>query len=142
MTAKDYLYQLKSIDRLIDSLNVQLSDVTDVRASSSGRMPDVPIRGKGGTTDPTYNIVIEEERLILEIKNQRQKYMQIKADATRLIGMVDNHQYQTLLYQYYCKNRTLEETAEYIGKSYQTICKWHGNALKEIQEIMDREGIT
>ena len=99
MNAKDYLYQLKSIDRLIDSLNVQLSDVTDVRASSSGRMPDVPIRGKGGTTDPVYNIAVEEERLILEIKSQRQRYMQIKADATRLIGMVGNHQYQTLLYQ-------------------------------------------
>lgn len=142
MKAKEYLARLKTIDNLLRSLQTEIDDVENVRISSSGSMPDVPINGKGGTSDPVWRVAEEHERLLMELSSQRQAYVQIKTNAVRLIGMVDSQKYQTLLYQYYCKNKTLEATADYMGKSYQTICKWHGLALNEIQKIMDSEGIS
>lgn len=45
------------------------------------------------------------------------------------IERVYNRDYISLLTNMYMYGRTLEQTAEIMGKSYTTICHWHKEAL-------------
>ena len=141
MEAKEYLMQLKSVDSLIGTLAEELKNAELMIAPSGISLSDVPAYSSGHTSDKTGDAAIRIEELRRELKKQKKKYVDIKLTATKLINKVSDVRYQTILYQYYLQNRTLEGTAGYMNRTYQNICVLHGKALLEFQKLMDKEGI-
>lgn len=141
MEAKEYLMQLKGIDSLIDTLSEELENAEQMIAPSGINISDVPAFSSGHVSDKTGSAAIRIEELIKELKKQKKKYVDVKLTATKLINRISDVRYQTILYQYYFQNRTLEGTAGYMNRTYQNICVLHEKALIEFQKLMDKEGI-
>lgn len=141
MEAKEYLMQLKSVDSLIDTLAEELKNAELMIAPSGISLSDIPAYSSGHKSDKTGDAAIRISELRKELEKQKKKYVDMKLTATKLINKISDVRYQTILYQYYLQNRTLEGTAGYMNRTYQNICVLHGKALLEFQKLMDKEGI-
>lgn len=139
MTAKEYLRQMKYIDDTINNLALEIlqaeSDGMKITASAQA----VAIYS-GKCSDKVADSSITAADLMNEMRTSIEDLMQMKRRASRILRRIMPVKYQNVLLLYYFQNLTLEETAAKIGKSYQTICTWHGAALQRFQQLMDQEG--
>lgn len=139
MTAKEYLKQMKYIDDTINNLALEIlqaeSDGMKITASAQA----VSVHS-GRCSDKVADSSIAASDLMNEMDASIQDLMKMKRRAARIIRRIMPVKYQNVLLLYYFQNLTLEETAAKIGKSYQTICAWHGAALQRFQQVMDAEG--
>ncbi len=139
MDAKEYLIQLKNIDNLIKALD-EAERTAELMTTPSGvKLSDVPAYPSGYISDKTGDVAIRIEELKKELKVHKEKYVNVKLTATKYINQLLDIRHQTVLYWYYLQNRTLEDTAENMQRSYQNICTLHKQALKEFQAIMDKK---
>lgn len=141
MEAKEYLMQLKNVDSLIGTLAEELKNAELMIAPSGISLSDTPAYSSGQKLDKTGDAAIRISELRKELEKQKKKYVDMKLTATKLINKISDVRYQTILYQYYLQNRTLEGTAGYMNRTYQNICVLHGKALLEFEKLMDKEGI-
>lgn len=139
MTAKEYLKQMKDIDNTINILSLEILQAEGMGMKTTSSMQEVPVHS-GVCRDKVGDSASAAQNLMDEMNCYIKRLMQMKREAVRILRKVMPVKYQNLLLLYYFQNLTLEETAVRIGKSYQTICAWHGAALQKFQQIMDEEG--
>lgn len=142
MTAKEYLKRLKGIDELIETLQQELESSRAMAEACGMKFNATPSFGTNNISDKTSDLAIKINELEEQLKQYVSEYIDKKTVASRIINKMTDTRYQTVLYQYYFKNRTLEGTAGYMNRTYQNICKLHGNALLEFEKLMEEEGIT
>lgn len=139
MNAKEYLGQLKNIDNLIKALDEELIITESMLTPSGVSLSGVRTHTPGRISDVTAETVMRIEKMGIELRKLKENYVNVKLTATRCINQMTDIRYQTVLYWYYLQNKTLTETAERMYRSYQNICKLHGYALIEFQNIIDKE---
>lgn len=132
MTPKEYLYQLKDIDNLISTYQEEADMLMTRLTSTTQRIKEVNvISSQKNQFDDTIAKVLD---LRNEINAQIDKYVDMKAEARRIVENIQPLKYQTVLIKYYFQNKTFEQTAVEMGKSYQWVCELHGRALQEFEK--------
>lgn len=132
MTPKEYLYQLKDVDNLISTYQEEADMLMTRLTSTTQRIKEVNvISSQKNQFDDTIAKVLD---LRNEINAQIDKYVDIKAEARKIVEKIQPLKYQTVLIKYYFQNKTFEQTAVEMGKSYQWVCELHGRALQEFEK--------
>jgi DNA-directed RNA polymerase specialized sigma subunit len=132
MTPKEYLYQLKDVDNLISTYQEEADMLMTRLTSTTQRIKEVNvISSQKNQFDDTIAKVLD---LRNEINAQIDKYVDMKAEARKIVEKIQPLKYQTVLIKYYFQNKTFEQTAVEMGKSYQWVCELHGRALQEFEK--------
>ena len=127
MTAKEYLRSIKYLD---NSINAKLTELDRLRHNAES------IRGVSYDGDKVQGGISDSMKIvdkIIELDNvinaEIDRLVNLKADAHIKIEKVCNEKFISLLTDIYINGFTLEQVAERMGKSYVTVCEWHGQAL-------------
>ena len=128
MTAKEYLQQARSLDMLINAKRDELYALRLTATSVSS--PALGDKVKSGSTNNAMQIVDKIIALQEIINSDIDRLVDIKADMHEKIEKVYNPQFIALLTDKYINGFTLEQIAERMDKSYETVRGWHGQALQ------------
>ena len=128
MTAKEYLQQARTLDLLI---NAKQDELFALRiASTSVSSPVLGDKVKSGSTNSAMRIVDKIIALQETINEEIDRLVDLKAEMHEKISRVYNPQLVALLTDKYINGFTLEQIAERMDRSYETIKGWHGEALQ------------
>ena len=128
MTAKEYLNQAKTLDVLINAKQNELYALRLTATSVSS--PKLGDKVKSGSTNSAMQIVDKIIALQETINEEIDRLVDLKAEMREKIEKVYNPQFIALLTDKYLNGYTLEQIGERMGKSYETIRIWHGQALQ------------
>ena len=128
MTAKEYLRSIKYLDSAINAKQAELDRLKRDMCSIRGVTYDGD-KVQGGITD-SMKIVDKIIELNNVINAEIDKLVDLKAEAHQKIEKVCNEKFISLLTDIYINGYTLEQVAERMDKSYETIRGWHGEALQ------------
>lgn len=126
MTAKEYLRSIHELDRSIQDKQRKLDwlerNCDKIRSSYYGG-----VRLQVNSWHPIDDIIV---KLGCEIKADTDRLIGLEAEARIRISKVYHQCFIDLLTDVYIHGLTLERVAEKYDKSYATICRWHGQALR------------
>ena len=128
MTAKEYLRSIKHLGNAINAKQAELDRLKRDMCSIRGISYDKD-KVQGGITD-SMKIVDKIIDLNNVINAEIDKLVDLKAEAHNKIEKVCNEKFISLLTDIYINGYTLEQVAERMDKSYETIRGWHGEALQ------------
>lgn len=129
MTAKEFLRQIRTVDRRIEETAERLQRI---RARlESGRMSNLTGMPRGGGVDWTEaaDRVIELER---RLQAQISEMCRQKQAAIEAIDRVEEARLRELLELYYLDGYTWEQVAERMDISDRWALSLHGRALKQV----------
>lgn len=135
MKAKDYLEQIRILDRLINNKLQELEQLealaTKVTSVNSGDRVQT-----SGSQDKMADTVIKILELKQEINADIDRLVDLKVDAIRIIKKVKNKQHQKILYQKYIQYNSLYSIAQKRKVDYGKIKRIHRKALEKFEEIL------
>ncbi len=131
MTAKEYLEQLRWIDREIESKEGEI-EVLRARAEgrSSPRITDMP--RSGGGTDNT-DVIIRMAELEKYISEQKRRLIDLKRRVTRQIYGLKDPRSRVILSCRYLQKQKWEEIEKHLAYEHSSMMKLHKKALKEFE---------
>ncbi|RDU21927.1 DUF1492 domain-containing protein [Anaerosacchariphilus polymeriproducens] len=133
MTAKEYLYQLKDIDDLINSNQEEVDRLRAMATNISVTYSDEP--HGSGTSDKVGNTVVKIADLENEINDLIDELVDLKREIISIIKQIKGIRERTILIKRYINNKTLEQSAVEMGISYIWARKIHGMALLEFEKV-------
>ncbi|RDU22775.1 DUF1492 domain-containing protein [Anaerosacchariphilus polymeriproducens] len=134
MTAKEYLYQLKDIDDLINSNQEEVDRLRALATNISVTYSDEP--HGSGTSDKVGNTVVKIADLENEINDLIDELIDLKRESISIIKQIKGIRERTILIKRYINNKTLEQSAVEMGISYTWTKQLHGIALLEFDKLM------
>lgn len=136
MNVKAWLNRARNIDREIDSLLRERSEMRNMLFSVTSNYEAIVV---SGTKDPhKFDRLAELET---EIDNQIDNLVSVKAEILRAINKLDDGRFRDVLRLRYLESRTFEQIAVEINYSYKQTCRIHGRALLKIGEALKCSGI-
>ena len=130
---KEYLYQVKKLDRMI---NTKLNELE--KWKSVCEYPNVPayglekVQSSGGkTTFALENYIIMES----EIQEAIQELLETKREVIGTIEKLPLPEYE-VLYEKYVNFKEFQEIADKMDKSYSWTTSIHGRGLVSIRKIL------
>ena len=139
MTAKQYLRQIRTLNRRIDSLIAEKDRLTAIAEGVSGMSyDDVKVQSARVTpgnrqTDAVCKLIDIEERITYEID----RYVDMREDAERYISQLKSPVERDLLRNYYLTGLTWEQVAELMLYDNRTMYKIHGRTLFHLEHLVD-----
>ena len=129
MTTKDYLRQIKTVDKRIDNKLEQVERLKSLRERVTTVLSDMP---KGGGEQDRIAIITQRIfELIEEINEDTDRLVDIKRDVYNRIKAVQDDRYRTILESKYLCYQTWEQIAEDMNIEERWIYYLHGRALVE-----------
>lgn len=136
MNIKQWLSRARNIDREIDSLLRERTEMRDMLFSVTSNYEAIVV---SGTKDPH-----KFDRLAIletEIDKQIDNLVSVKAEILRAINKLDDGRFRDVLRLRYLESRTFEQIAVEINYSYKQTCRIHGRALLKMEEVLKCFGI-
>ncbi len=134
MTAKEYLGQIRYLEGCIKA---KILIKEQIRAMAENTTVSLSEKVQASNlhdqvSDNAIRIVELEELINKDIS----KYIDLIGEIREKIEILSDDRYKIILSMYYLSNKTFEEVAELINKSYQWVHKLHKAALKELDKIL------
>ena len=131
MTAKQYMNQVRRIDKEISAL---LDMVHRTRESLESITQNYDSDGSQATKDPhKFDRLIELESLVDQKIDEQLK---LKAEILNTISKLQDRRMRIILTEYYLNMKTWEQVAVDLPCSYMHVTRLHGYALNEIQKML------
>ena len=147
MKADEYLEQVREADDMIDILEAEERELWAIATRVTPSYEGMP--HSTGVSDKTGNIMDKIIASQKRVNAQIDRYIDIREDVTRHIGMLPLKQRKVLYWlyvrkrEYRAKNQswyyTWREVAENIGCTEQNISNVRRRALRNLQKILDAE---
>ncbi len=132
MTVKEYLSQVRTIDI---EINTKLHELYELKQKSlcvrSGTISERVQCSNDNSANKIIDKIIDLESLI---NSEIDKLVDLKAKIHNQIMQLNDSRYRILLIEYYINGRTLEQTAEIMGKDNDYIRHLHGWALANFKK--------
>ena len=131
MTVKEYFNQAYQLDARINSKIEQVSRLHELATKATSTLSDMP----GSATRNTHRMedtIIKIIDLENEINKEIDRLVDLKTEMTRIIGSVQNIEYQRLLELRYLCFRSWKQIADEMGYSKQHIFRLHNDALEKV----------
>lgn len=144
MKAKEYLRQVMKLDKMIASRELQCEEIRNRLEGVTAITYDKPSvqSSVGGDNINLYDALIAKEN---EIKAIILDCEQTRDEIVTAIYMLDNIQYSALLVKRYLeydkdsfREKRFEQIAVEMGYSYDRVVHMHGEALKEMQKLINK----
>lgn len=133
MTAKEYLRQLKKLDREIQTKQEELNSVRELACScSSPKLSDMPKAHNG--SDSVGDSVLKIISLQNYINRKIDKLIDLKATIIKQIDGMDNQITRMVLRERYLLYHDWLTIADNMDYSVQHVYRFHGIALMEFQK--------
>lgn len=133
MTAKEYLKQVKILDRHINDLIEDLSMTRQLATKISVGEQDPDRVQTSGINDKVSRLVVyivDQEKLINE---KIDEYVDLKAKVIKQINMLDRKVHRDILFERYILYKPYQDIAKELSYSEKYILNQHGEALIEFQ---------
>ena len=143
MKAKEYLRQVMKLDKMISTRELQCEEIrTRIEGVSAITYDKPSIQSSiSGDNINLYDVLIGKEN---EIKAIILDYEQTRDEIVAAIYMLENVQHAVLLEKRYLeydkdsfREKRFEEIAVEMKYSYDRIVHMHGEALKEMQKLIN-----
>lgn len=135
MKAKEYLRQLKMLDRLIENKLAEKEQWKAMATSTTQQLTADRVQ-TSGNPQKMADAVCKIIEIEAEIDAFVDKLIDTKRDVISTLERLNPTEYD-LLHKVYVQFFTFEEVADKKGKSYSWVTTVHGRALKNVQRILD-----
>ena len=132
MTPKEFLQQIRSADRLIDSKLKQLECLRDETTRTSSMISDMP-RSDSPNLQRMESTIVKLLDLEAEINADIDRLVDMKRVARDAINALSNADQRLVLELRYLCYKTWPWIADELGFSISNVYRLHDNALKNIQ---------
>jgi seryl-tRNA synthetase len=139
VNAKEYLSQALWLDQRINSKLEHLETLRTLALRVSANLSEEKVSGGNNTRSHMENIVVKIVDLEREINEDIDKLVSLKAEIMEIIDQVDDPVCQMILEMRYINGKTWDEIAADIRFDIRTAFRVHGKALKEVEEIKNRQ---
>ena len=132
MTAKQYLYRVRRIDKEIEAL---LRLVQRTRESLETTTQNYEADGAQSSKNPHKLDRLAELESMVDEKIDEQ--IALKAETLETIMKLEDRRQRLVLMEYYIEMKTFEQVAVDINYSWRQVINIHGYALAEVQKLID-----
>lgn len=139
MKAKVYLQQVGKLNRLIANKLIEKEQWKSI-ALGTGMSSEGERVQSSGNQQKMEAAVCRYVDLEKEIDECIDRYVDLRDEVIRTIEQLPVTEYD-ILHKIYIQGKDLTETADIYGKSYSWTSSTHGNAVKMVQEILNKREI-
>lgn len=141
MTAKEFLQQIRKLDKLIENKIAESLQWREIANNTTVNMSGEKVQSSGNH-DTVANAICTYLDLEVEIQKRIDELVAARQDVISVIEQLNVAEYD-LLHKFYVQDFTLQEIASMYDMSYNWATTTHGRALKQVQTILNkREGKT
>ena len=133
MTAKEWLGRARKLRLRLSALEDSKQRAYARAVSSTAGMGERVSGGEPGDKLAAY------AEVSLAADRQIEKLEQTRAEILQVIGQVEDNTLATLLTEYYVNDKTWEEVAVQVGKSWRWTMNLHGKTLKAVEKILSNK---
>lgn len=138
MNAKDFLRQIKKLDRLIENKLIEIQRWKDIANNTTATLSGERVQSSGNPQKIADAICryIDLER---EINQDIDELVEAKKDVIGVIEQLNATEYD-IIHKIYVQYLTLEDVADAYDRTYSWATTIHGRALKHVQNILNKRG--
>lgn len=133
MTAKEWLGRARKLRLRLSALEDSKQRAYARAVSSTAGLGERVSGGEPGDKLAAY------AEVSLAADRQIEKLEQTRAEILQVIGQVEDNTLATLLTEYYVNDKTWEEVAVKVEKSWRWTMNLHGKALKAVEKILSNK---
>lgn len=139
MTAKEFLRQVRLIDRRIDSKLGMLTRLRALATKATAVLSDMP-RSDSPNLQQMESTVVNIIDLENEINRIIDGLVDLKREVLRVIQCVRDPEYQALLEMRYLGFMTWEDIASGFGCDVRSVYRMHERALRAVNSVLRERG--
>ena len=138
MNAKEFLRQIKKLDRLIENKLIEIQRWKDIANNTTATLSGERVQSSGNPQKIADAIgrYIDLER---EINQDIDKLVDAKKDVIGVIEQLNATEYD-VMHKIYVQYLTLEDVADAYDRTYSWVTTIHGRALKHVQNVLNKRG--
>nr|DAJ95680.1 MAG TPA: Protein of unknown function (DUF1492) [Caudoviricetes sp.] len=133
MTAKEYLNQLMSIEKLIQLKTTERERLMALATKVTSALSDCKVETSPDNTK-TQNIIIKMTELREEIEEQASRYTSLYRKIEEEIDDIEDDRYKLLLIMRYMKGASFSDIADKLGYEKRWTLVLHKRALKDFEK--------
>lgn len=138
MKAKEYLQQVKKIDKLIENKLIEKEQWFAIATGTTASSDDGDRVQSSGSQQKMADAVCKMIEIQEEINNLIDMYIDTKQGVIKTIEQLPADEYD-VLHKRYIQDFTLTEIAEIRGKSYKWVKSVHGNGIRDVQDFLGKK---
>ena len=131
--AKKELRPLKSLDSDIRAVELEIERLMTVATKMTTNYD--PVNVSGTPRNKLEDVIIKMDEYKANLNKYLLNYLDRKNECLNKVQKIETGTLRTILIYYYFQNKTLEQTAEAINKSYQWTYELFQDALDAYCEI-------
>ena len=141
MTTKEYLMQIKRMEKMIDN---KLSELYRLRqlVSSISISTDGERVMYSGSMDKMGDSVAKIVDLEYSVAGTISQYTELRQKIISQIDSLKNYEYYSVLFSRYVSNNEFWKIADEMGYSERQVFRIHGSALKEFEKMFGKEYLS
>lgn len=137
MTAKEYLRQLRKIDRQLELLFKEREELEKAQTfMRSPQMDGDRVQTSPSGDPPWMGYLIKWEEMTARIGEKWDELIELKQTIIDQIGMLSDTRYIDILGKRYVEFKSFEMIAVEMGYSFEYTLRIHWEALKAFEHIM------
>lgn len=136
MTAKEYLKQIRKLDKMIENKVFERERLISLAYGTTAKPGGDRVQTSTGT-QKMADAVSAAVDIDKEIKEDTQEIVRLKSEVIQTIEQLDAEEYD-VLHKVYVQYYTLYEAARKLGRSKSWAYKVHKKAIRNVQEILNR----
>ena len=133
MTAKEYLNQLISIEKLIQVKTTERERLMALATKVTSALNDCKVETSPDNTK-TQNIIIKMAELREEIEEQANRYTTLYRKIEEEIDDIEDDRYKILLIMRYMKGASFSDIADKLGYEKRWTLVLHKRALQDFEK--------
>lgn len=133
MTAKEYLDQLISIEKLIQVKTTERERLMALATKVTSALNDCKVETSPDNTK-TQNIIIKMAELREEIEEQASRYISLYRKIEEEIDDIEDDRYKLLLMMRYMKGASFSDIADKLGYEKRWTLVLHKRALQDFEK--------
>ena len=134
MTAKEYLRQLRSLDILINAMQLEKERMWAMATRVNAPLNDCKV-DTSPDNSKNAELIIKVAALQDEINKQVDDYVDLRTTIIRQISEIEDMRYRTILTMRYIDRQSFQEIAEQMKYNLRWVKRLHGWALQEFEKI-------
>lgn len=138
MKAKDYLMQVKKLDRLIENKLIEKEQWFAIATGITTSSSDGERVQSSGSQEKMANAVCRMADIEAEIDALVDEFIDTKQGVIRTIEHLPADEYD-VIHKMYIQNKSLKETAASCGKSYEWTKTVHRQGIRDIQTFLGKK---
>lgn len=140
MKAQEELQKILLDDAKINSKLEELARLNALAARVTAAM-DSEIVSRTRNTDSLSDAIIKIIEMRDEINNLIDSYVDRKAHYSKIIDGLTNPMQIRVLYGHYYAGKSFQQIADELGYSRRNICYIHGDALRSMENFLQKEKV-